>query len=117
MIRLTILLIILYTSISFVPNNTIIEEKIKGITLVAPPKPFTSDPIPNIKSVNASWIAVVPFGFTKKGNNTVSHSSPWQWWGRNERWHSQVNRTGTPAKCKSYAKAPDLYPRWVGWRS
>lgn len=57
------------------------EAKIKGITLVAPPKPFTSDPIPNIKSVNASWIAVVPFGFTRKGQNTVRHNSPWQWWG------------------------------------
>ena len=64
-----------------VSSSTEKEAKIKGITLVAPPKPFTSDPIPNIKSVNASWIAVVPFGFTRKGENTVRHNSPWQWWG------------------------------------
>ena len=57
------------------------EEKIKGITMVAPPKPFTNDPINNIKAVNASWIAVVPFGFTRKGQNTVQHDTPWQWWG------------------------------------
>lgn len=57
------------------------EEKIKGITMVAPPKEFTSNPIPNIMEVNASWIAVVPFGFTRKGESSVSHSSPWQWWG------------------------------------
>lgn len=57
------------------------QEKIKGITMVAPPEPFSSDPIEPIKKVNASWIAVVPFGFTRTGEREVRHSSPWQWWG------------------------------------
>ena len=54
---------------------------IRGITMVAPPEEFSTDPISSIKAVNADWIAVVPYGYNRKGNPEVRFNSPWQWWG------------------------------------
>ena len=90
-------------------------EKIKGITLVAPPKPFTNDPIHNIKNVNASWIAVVPFGFTRKGENTVQHNTPWQWWGETKEGIVRSTQLAHEQDVKVMLK-PQIYipGGWVG---
>jgi len=83
--------------------------------MVAPPKPFTSDPIPNIQSVNASWIAVVPFGFTKRGHNTVGHNSPWQWWGETKDGIIESTRLAHAKNVKVMLK-PQIYipGGWIG---
>lgn len=58
------------------------SAQIKGITMVAPPAPFPSDPMPLIKNTNANWVAIIPFAFSKKGNPEVHYDSlGWQWWG------------------------------------
>lgn len=56
--------------------------KIKGITMVAPPKKFMGDPMPEIKKINADWVALVPYAYTPQNKAEVHfgiHS--WQWWG------------------------------------
>lgn len=58
----------------------IVKQKIDGLTLVAPPRPFISDPIEEIEEVHAGWIALVPFGFTRSGDTQVQYGSG-QWWG------------------------------------
>jgi hypothetical protein len=56
--------------------------KMNGLTFVAPPEPFVSDPMPAVKSVGASWIAVIPYGYTKIGVPEVRFDvNNWQWWG------------------------------------
>lgn len=57
-----------------------VSDKIDGLNFVAPPSEFASDPMLEVKSVNADWIAVVPFGYTRVGSPTVMFSSR-QWWG------------------------------------
>ena len=49
--------------------------------MVAPPEEFSKNPIPPIKDVNANWIAVIPYGYSKKGLPSVYYNSDWQWWG------------------------------------
>ncbi len=58
------------------------RDFIDGLTLVAPPKPFPSDPMVEVVGTGAEWIAVVPYGFTRRGEPAVHHdTSGWQWWG------------------------------------
>ncbi|MGB3227572.1 MAG: hypothetical protein WBB02_06335 [Saprospiraceae bacterium] len=58
------------------------NEKIKGITLVAPPNPFPKNPIEPITNTGANWIALIPYAFSSFGKPAV-HYEPnnWQWWG------------------------------------
>jgi len=57
-------------------------EKMMGLTFVAPPEPFSNNPMPAVKSMGAGWIAVVPYAFTRPGNPHVQYNEGgWQWWG------------------------------------
>lgn len=56
-------------------------DKMGGLTLVAPPKPFVKNPMIDIQKVNADWIAVIPYGFTRPNEPKVSFNINWQWWG------------------------------------
>jgi hypothetical protein len=57
------------------------QEKIAGITLVAPPREYDQDPMMELKQVNANWVALVPYGFTPQGSAEVKFGSDKQWWG------------------------------------
>jgi hypothetical protein len=57
-------------------------DKIKGITMVAPPGPFPNDPMIAIKKTNANWVAIIPYGFSRKGKPEVHYAATgFQWWG------------------------------------
>ncbi len=56
-------------------------QKIDGITMVAPPQEFKTDPMEDIQDVHADWVALVPFGFSRSGQARVSYGSKSQWWG------------------------------------
>ncbi len=58
-----------------------VEKRLKGITMTAPARPFPENPMPPIQAVNADWIAVIPYGFTRPGKAHVSFNIDWQWWG------------------------------------
>ncbi len=57
------------------------ENPIGGMTLVAPPQPFESDPMLELKDVNVAWVAVVPYAFTPKNEARVHFGNNHQWWG------------------------------------
>lgn len=57
------------------------QEKIGGLTVVAPPRAFETDPMPAIKEVNANWIALVPYAFNRQDDPEVYFGSKRQWWG------------------------------------
>ena len=63
--------------------STNFEKRIAGLSLVAPPKPFSEKTFLEIKQVKADWIAVIPYAFTKPGEASVhfNASSNWKWWG------------------------------------
>lgn len=67
-----------------VDNNigTNAEDNIKGLNFVAPPKEFAKNPMDEVKEINAEWIAVIPYAFTRKNQPSVRYNtSNWQWWG------------------------------------
>ena len=57
-------------------------ERFAGLSFVAPPSPFPSDPMVEVLGINANSISVIPYGFTRLGNPEVRYNiSQWQWWG------------------------------------
>ena len=59
-----------------------VENKMCGLSFVAPPQPFKNDPMLDIAAVAADWIAVIPYAYTHKNGNQVHYNeSDWQWWG------------------------------------
>ncbi|MDX1909873.1 MAG: hypothetical protein SFV22_00220 [Saprospiraceae bacterium] len=58
------------------------EEKMHGLSFVAPPERFPQNPMPAVEAVGATWIAVIPYAFTRKGvPNVRFHEQGGQWWG------------------------------------
>ena len=57
-------------------------EKMEGLNFVAPPEPFSQNPMPDVEAVGANWIAVIPYAYTRKNEPKVHYdNSKWQWWG------------------------------------
>lgn len=93
-----------------------IQERIHGLTLVAPPEPFPSDPMPAVVEVGASWIAVVPYAFTRRGTPTVRYAvAGWQWWGERPEGACETIRLAHAAGLRVMLK-PQLYVpgSWTG---
>lgn len=49
--------------------------------MVAPPKPFSNDPMLAMKDIHCNWIAIVPYAFTPRNEPVVRFGSSHQWWG------------------------------------
>ncbi len=56
-------------------------QHINGITAVATPDPFPSDPYPRLMETNANWVCLVPYGFSRLGNTELWYNMDRQWWG------------------------------------
>ena len=39
-------------------------EKIDGMTLVAPPKPFKANPFVKMKDIHVNWVGIIPYAYT-----------------------------------------------------
>jgi hypothetical protein len=75
------------------------EELMNGVNFVAPPKKIDGSALASVKTVNAGWVAITPFGFTQKGSNRIQYSLDWQWWGE---------RKDGAAECIKMAKQHNL---------
>ena len=53
-----------------------------GLNFVAPPRQLSSTAMQAVQAVNASWIAVIPYAFSRVGEATVKyHAGGGHWWG------------------------------------
>lgn len=57
------------------------ESLVKGVTLVAPPREIGPASFEHLKSIHASWVCLVPYGFMRPGSPDVRYGAQWQWWG------------------------------------
>ncbi len=72
------------TSNTLIKNEVFLPKKIemKGLNFVAVPAPFSQNPMPAVKNVNANWIAVIPYGYTMPNQASVRYNEKgWQWYG------------------------------------
>ena len=91
------------------------SDRIRGITMVAPPNRWEEPPVDDIEDLNADWIAVVPYGFTEAGGTSVVHNLDWQWWGEREAGVRESIRMARANGVKVMLK-PQVYIHrgWVG---
>lgn len=57
------------------------EEKINGVNFVGPPQPIQADRLRSIRKINANWVAIVPYAFSREGQPFVHYNNSRQWWG------------------------------------
>ena len=58
------------------------EDKMDGMTMVAPPKPFAENPFLKLKAIDVNWVGIIPYAYTRQGKPSVAFgSNNWQWWG------------------------------------
>ncbi|CAH0995355.1 hypothetical protein EMA8858_01476 [Emticicia aquatica] len=59
------------------------DQKLKGVCFVAPPMPIEANEFEPIRNINAGWVALTPYGFTRDGNPSFMYnkSSDGHWWG------------------------------------
>lgn len=90
--------------------------KMNGLTFVAPPEPFLADPMPDVCAVGATWIAVVPYAYTRVGQAAVHYNSKgWQWWGERPEGVRETVRKAHAAGIKVMLKPQVYVPRgWTG---
>ncbi len=98
------------------PATTTTTTKMNGMTVVAPPNEFASDPMIDIKAINANWIAVVPYAFTREGETTVQYgTSSWQWWGETPAGAAKTIELGHQSGMKVMLKPQVYVPgSWTG---
>ena len=59
-------------------------DKINGVNFVGPPKPIPAEYMQSIKRVNANWVAIVPYAFSRQGQPSVNYNHSRQWWGERQ---------------------------------
>lgn len=91
-------------------------ELIKGITMVAPPKPFEVNPMDEIKKVKTEWVAIIPYAFSKKGKPEIIYKDlHWQWWGEKPEGILESTRLAKKAGLKIMLKPQVwMHDEWVG---
>jgi hypothetical protein len=78
-IKLVVIFSLLLVNINFCFSQNL--SKIKGITLVAPPRPIDNESVKRIAETNSDWIALVPYGFQRQNDKAVQYNVDGQWWG------------------------------------
>jgi hypothetical protein len=94
---------------------TPIKKPICGLTLVAPPRPFETDPMEGLNAIHCNWIAIVPYAFTPRGKAEVRHNSNHQWWGERPEGVQATIEKAKKAGLKTMLK-PQVWSRgwWTG---
>lgn len=90
------------------------EGKILGASLEMPPNRIGPQPIEHLKSVNAEWVAMIPYGFTPNGTSEVRFGYPGQWWGESEVGTLMCIRMAKNAGLKVMLK-PHVWVQGQGW--
>lgn len=93
-----------------------VPDKINGLTFVAPPEPFSSNPIPAVTEIGANWIAAIPYAFTRPGvPNVRFHEAGGQWWGESPAGVRESIRIAHEAGVKVMLKPQVWLPgSWTG---
>ena len=68
----------------FIGTEQITAQKLKGMTVVAPPQKYQGDPLVPLDELGVDYIKIVPYGFTRNGKTNVTYNIPRQWWGEKE---------------------------------
>jgi hypothetical protein len=66
---------------SSTPSDSLKLCKMGGVNLVSPTQELPFDYVEQVKRVNASWIAVIPYAFMENNSSVVEYNCEKNWWG------------------------------------
>ncbi len=116
-IHLVLMLIATNCQQQFLSRSAIADtsKPVKGLSFVAPSRPFTSNPMPLVASVGADWIAVIPYGFCRLGDSIVHFDENKQWWGEGKTGCEETIRLAHEANLNVMLKPQIWIPQgWTG---
>ncbi len=91
------------------------QSKIAGVTLVAPSREFSNNPMTDIARINATWVALTPFAFIRPDSPEIIFETDRQWWGERKEGLLASIKFARESGLKIMLK-PHLWSRttWVG---
>ncbi len=108
------LLLIIVVAISFYPSKKGIGQKINGMCFVAPSHAVDISHLSPIKSINANWVAVVPYAFSRGNTPSVTYNHSHQWRGETEAGIIETIESAHQLGLKVMMK-PHIWVRGQGW--
>ncbi len=90
------------------------QDRINGICFVAPNHPVDTSHIMPIRRVNANWIAVTPYAFTRPNDPSITFDHPRQWHGERTEGTIQTLTKAREVGLKVMLK-PHIWVRGQGW--
>jgi len=108
-------ILIIFICLNFVTSIYAQQQKIKGITMVAPKYEFTNNPLNEIAAVEANWVCLVPFAYMTNGQVDLSYGNLRQWWGETREGLLKSVRHAKEAGLNVMLK-PQIYTHghWIG---
>ncbi|MEQ9404770.1 MAG: hypothetical protein RIM99_14350 [Cyclobacteriaceae bacterium] len=107
----SVLLVVIISALIFIPER---EGKINGASLVSPPREIESDRLKELMAINAGWVAVIPYGFSREGEPSVSFDHERQWWGERTEGTIELIKLAKANGLKVMLK-PHVWVRGQGW--
>lgn len=116
LIKLTTLFFLFINCGDTTLHRTNTNFSVKGLNLVAPPKPFSKDPMPATKELGANWVAVIPYAYTRQGTTKMNYGeADWQWWGEKMEGCVETVNLAKAAELKVMLKPQVYVPgSWTG---
>ncbi|MEP7268045.1 MAG: hypothetical protein ABI844_10500 [Saprospiraceae bacterium] len=118
-LSLKIILVFFLFGVVINAQSGIPRHIIKGLSFVASPRPFESDPFVDVKKVNSDWIAVIPYSFTRGGSDPKVHynhdENDKKWWGESRKGIEETIVQAQANHLKIMLKPQVWYGRdWIG---
>ncbi|MEP1033577.1 hypothetical protein [Ekhidna sp.] len=113
--RISIVLLLLAFGIAamvILPSGK--NELINGVSLVNPPRVISVDEMGEVKRINAGWVAVIPYAFSRSGEPAVTFEHDGQWWGERKVGSCKLIEYAKSHNLKVMLK-PHVWVRGEGW--
>lgn len=91
-----------------------VEEKINGVNFVASRSTIGVEALEPIKKINAGWMAISPYAFSRVGSPELRYDLPRQWWGERKEGVAATVNHARELGLKIMMK-PHVWVREQGW--
>jgi len=95
-------------------NRPVSEVKVNGVSFVAPGKPISVNEMKDISKINAGWVAIIPYAFSRADAPEVYFNHERQWWGERVDGAIETIKMAKSLGYKIMIK-PQVWVRGHGW--
>jgi hypothetical protein len=95
-------------------TTTLKSQKINGVCFVSPSRPESFSNFHSLKRINAQWVAITPYAFSKKGEAHVTFNQQSNWWGEQTEGTSVMLQQAKAEGLKVMLK-PHVWVMGEGW--